>query len=71
MQRFKEYKVVTIEEGGCGTLLAGSSMIPVDKMENKLNQLAVDGWQVVFQIVEQRRYLLFWTRESVIVTLGR
>ncbi|MDZ7725321.1 MAG: DUF4177 domain-containing protein [candidate division KSB1 bacterium] len=71
MQKFKEYKVITVEEGGCSTLLLGSSVIPVNKMQAQLNQLAKDGWQVVFQLVEQKRYLLFWTRESVIITLGR
>jgi predicted Zn finger-like uncharacterized protein len=71
MERYKEYKVITVEEGGCGTLLLGSSKIPQIKLENILNQYAAEGWQVVFQVVEQRRFLLFWTRESVILTLGR
>ena len=66
-----EYKVIEIMEGGCGTLLWGSSKIPVRKLENTLNEHARDGWEVVFQIVESRRLLLLWTRESVIVTLGR
>lgn len=71
MQRYNQYKVITVEEGGCGTLLVGSSMIPVNKMEKTLNQYVAEGWQVVFQIIEKRRYLLFWTRESVVITLGR
>ena len=71
MERFKEYKVISIQEGGCGTLLVGSSMIPTKKIESALNELAPEGWQVVFQVVEKRRFLLFWTRESVVITLGR
>jgi hypothetical protein len=69
--RFKEYKMVHIAEGGCGTLLLGSSGLPLKKIEAELNSLAADGWQVVFQVLEQKRFMLFWTREAVIVTLGR
>ena len=39
--------------------------------EETLNKEAADGWQVVFMVVEQKRFLLFWTREAVIITLGR
>ena len=70
-ERFTEYKVVHIAEGGCGTLLFGASGVPLKKVEAELNALAADGWQVVFQVLEQKRFWLFWERESVIVTLGR
>lgn len=69
--RYKEYKLVHIVEGGCGTLLLGSSGLPLKKIEAELNSLAADGWQVVFQVLEQKRFWLFWQREAVIVTLGR
>lgn len=69
--RFKEYKVIEVMEGGCGTLLVGSSKIPVKKMGAALNEAVADGWQVVFQVIEAKRFLLFWTRESIIITLGR
>lgn len=68
---YKEYKVIHIVEGGCGTIILGSSGLPLKKMELELNSYASDGWQVVFQVLERKRFLLFWTRESVIVTLGR
>ena len=68
---YREYKVVTIMEGGCGTVLLGAAGIPVKKMEAVLNEHAADGWQLVFQAIEQKRFLLFWTRETVIITLGR
>jgi len=67
----KEYKVVHIVEGGCGTIFLGASGIPIQKMEAELNQYASDGWEVVFQVVEQKRFLLFWKREAVVITLGR
>lgn len=68
---FSEYKVITILEGGLGTIFLGASGIPVKKMEMALNQEVVNGWQVVFQIIERKRFLLFWAREAVIITLGR
>ncbi|MDE0734686.1 MAG: DUF4177 domain-containing protein [Pirellulaceae bacterium] len=68
---FSEYKIIHVVEGGLGTLLLGSSGIPMKKMEASLNQEAAAGWQVVFQIIEKKRYLLFWQREAVIVTLAR
>jgi len=40
-------------------------------MEVTINELASEGWQVVFQVIEKKRYLLFWSREAVIITFGR
>ncbi|SIO96188.1 DUF4177 domain-containing protein [Vibrio spartinae] len=71
MTQYKEYKVVHIVEGGCGTILLGSSGLPVQKMEADLNMYAADGWQVVFQVIEQKRFMLFWKREAILLTLGR
>ena len=67
----KEYKVIYIVEGGLGTIFLGASGIPIKKMEIALNKEAIEGWQVVFQIVENKRFLLFWKREAIIITLGR
>ncbi|KLV09072.1 hypothetical protein ABT56_02405 [Photobacterium aquae] len=71
MANFSEYKVIHIAEGGCGTLLLGASGLPLQKMEAELNKYAQDGWQLVFQTIESKRYMLFWQREAVIITLGR
>lgn len=68
---FKEYKVLHIVEGGLGTVFLGASGIPIKKMETSLNKEAADGWELVFQVVEQKRFMLFWKREAIIVTLGR
>jgi hypothetical protein len=70
-ERFGEYKVVHIVEGGCGTIFLGASGIPIKRLEAELNELAAEGWQVVFQVIESKRFMLFWTREAVLVTLGR
>ncbi len=69
--QFKEYKILHVVEGGLGTIFLGASGIPIKKMEVALNKEASSGWQMVFQIVEQKRFLLFWKREAVIITLGR
>jgi hypothetical protein len=71
MSIYKEYKILHITEGGCGTILLGASGIPLKKLESTLNKEAVDGWQLVFEVLEQKRFWIFWTREAVIVTLGR
>jgi hypothetical protein len=68
---YKQYKVVYIVEGGLGTILLGASGLPIKKMEAALNEAAADGWEVVFQVIEQKRFLLFWKREAVIITLAR
>lgn len=68
---FKEHKVIRINESGCSTILLGAASLPVDTIQQRLNQEVQAGWQVVFQVVENQRYLLFWTRESMIVTSGR
>ncbi|HEX7047307.1 MAG TPA: DUF4177 domain-containing protein [Gammaproteobacteria bacterium] len=68
---YKEYKIVVVTEGGCGTIFLGSSGLPLQKLEMELNQQAADGWNVVFQVLEKKRFWLFWSREAVIVTFGR
>ncbi len=67
---YSKYKVMVIEESGLSTLLVGSAKLPIEKIERTLNQQARQGWQVVFQVIEKRRFLLFWSREAMIVTLG-
>ncbi len=68
---YTEYKVIYVTEGGCGTILLGSSGLPIQKIEAELNDHAAEGWQLVFQAIENKRFLLFWNREAVIITLGR
>lgn len=71
MSGYREYKVISVVEGGLGTIFLGASGIPVQKMEATLNRHAQEGWQVVFQVIERKRFMLFWSREAVIMTLGR
>ena len=69
--KYSEYKLVHITEGGCGTILLGSSGLPIKKIESQINNLAAEGWQMVFMVIEQKRFWLFWSREAAIVTFGR
>ena len=71
MAKYTEYDVAMVKEGLLGTLLTGSSGFPLSRLRDELNARATDGWDVVFQIIEQRRLMLFWKREAVIVTFGR
>ncbi|RUO80826.1 DUF4177 domain-containing protein [Idiomarina tyrosinivorans] len=71
MPTFSEYKVMHIVEGGCGTILLGSSGLPLKQIESTLNAEAAHGWQLVFQVIEKKRFFLFWEREAAIITLGR
>jgi hypothetical protein len=68
---YKEYKILHVVEGGCGTIFLGSSGLPLKKLETTLNAEASQGWHVVFQLIERKRFWLFWNREAVILTLGR
>jgi len=68
---YKEYKVIEVSEGALGTIFLGASGMPIKQMEIQLNKEAADGWQMVFQVIEKKRFWLFWSRETVIMTLGR
>ena len=67
----KEFKVEIIKEGALGTILLGSSKLPLKKMESVMNQYGEQGWDVSFQLIERHRMLLFWSREAVIITFSR
>ena len=68
---YREDKVIEVSEGALGTIFLGASGMPIKQMEISLNKEATDGWQMVFQVIEKKRLWLFWSRETVIMTLGR
>jgi len=68
---FREYKVLHVAEGGCGTIFLGASGLPLKRIEVELNKHAAEGWQLAFRVIEMKRFWLFWTREAAIITLGR
>lgn len=67
----KEFKTEIIKEGAISSILFGSSKVPLKKMEVVMNKYGEDGWDVVFQIIEHHRLLLFFSREAVIITFSR
>jgi Domain of unknown function (DUF4177) len=40
-------------------------------MQETMNRLGADGWNVHFIVVERKRMWLFWAREAAIVTFSR
>ena len=67
----KEFKVEVIKEGALGTIFLGSSNLPIKKMEAVMNKYGEEDWDVCFQVIEKTRLLLFWSRESVVMTFSR
>ncbi|GJL78920.1 MAG: DUF4177 domain-containing protein [Nitrospinaceae bacterium] len=67
----KEFKVLLIKEGAWGTLFLGASKLPIEKLEDTLNDYGEEGWGLEFMVIESHRFLLFWAREAAIVTLSR
>ncbi len=67
----REYKVIIVTESGVGTILTGASKLPLQKLEAELNRWGREGWNMDFMVLEQQRYMLFWTREAAVITLSR
>ncbi len=71
MSAKKEYKVVLYREGMLGSLFLGSSKIDPERFSDFLNRNADDGWRVVTMEKEERRMLLFFSREAFMVIMER
>ena len=67
----KQFKIEVITEGILGSLFLGASKLPIEKMEEVMNQYGRQGWDVTFMLIEKKRLLLFWEREAAIITFGR
>ncbi len=66
-----DYQVRMLSEGALGTILLGRSSINPNKLSNTLNEMARQGYRNTFQVLERRRMLLFWTRESLLLSFER
>jgi hypothetical protein len=67
----KQYKVEVVVEGAIGTLFLGASSLPIERMEEVLNEYGAKGWNMDFMLVEHKRFMLFWDREAAILTFSR
>jgi len=67
----RTYKVEVVTEGALGTLFLGASKLPTKKMEETMNRYGQNGWDLHFQMIEQKRFLLFWKREAAILTFSK
>jgi len=67
----REFRVELVSEGWFSVLFLGHASIPTQKMTEVLNRYGADGWDLAFQLIERRRFLIFWTREAAIITFSR
>lgn len=66
-----EYKAIIYQEGILGSLILGQSKVDPVRFSKFLNINAEDGWEVVTMEKDNRRMLLFWSREGYIVIMKR
>ena len=66
-----KYKVVEVAESGISVIFLGSSSVPLQMLEMELNKQAAEGWALDFQVVEKKRFLLFWSVDRVILTFRK
>lgn len=67
----KEYKIVIYQESAFGSFLLWQSKIDPLKLTDFLNEHAKEGYRVVTMERENRRMLLFFSREAMVITLER
>jgi hypothetical protein len=65
------YKVVEVKENALSSLFLGASRMPIQKMEEAMNEYGKMGWEMVFMVIEQQRLLFFWTREVAVLTFTK
>ena len=66
-----EYKVAIYRESMLGSLFLGDSKVDPIKFTDFLNINGNDGWEVVTMERENRRMLLFFSREAFLVVMKR
>ena len=59
---YKEEKIILSQQ---------SNIVQTTKIEETMNRFGLQGWEVVFQVIEKRRMLLFWNREAMVITFSR
>lgn len=65
------YEIDRLSEGTLSTLLFGRASINTTRLQDLVNKRSALGYRMVFQVLEQRRTLLFFRRESIILTFEK
>lgn len=66
-----KYKVTEIAESGLSVVFLGASSLPLQRVELEINKEAADGWVMDFQVIEKKRFLLFWSVDRLILTFRK
>lgn len=71
MSKKFEYKVGVYRENLLGSLFLGDSKVDPVRFSEFLNANGAEGWEVTTMEREQRRMLLFFSREAFLVVMKR
>lgn len=71
MSQKYEYKVAIYRESMLGSLFLGGSKVDPVKFSEFLNLNGEEGWEVVTMEKEERRMLLFFSREAFLCVMKR
>lgn len=66
-----KYKVVEVAESGMSVIFLGASSLPLQKVELELNRMSSQGWSLAFQVMEKKRFLLFWNIDRMVLTFQK
>jgi len=66
-----EYKVFIYTEGLFGSIFFNGGKVNPVRLSEALNRQAAEGWEVVTMERENRRALLFFSREAFLFILKR
>lgn len=66
-----QYKVVEVAESGLSVIFLGASSLPLEKVQMELNKMAAQGWSLAFQVMEKKRFMLFWNIDRIILTFHK
>lgn len=69
--RYSEYKVIKVSDTFFMAIVLGMSYVPADKIHQAIAEEVKRGWQVVCQVMEERRFLCIFRRKALIITFGR
>lgn len=66
-----QYKMIEVSESGLSVIFLGASTLPLQKAEMAINKMAAQGWTMAFQVMEKKRFMLFWMVDRLIITFSK